>query len=147
MPFFDFLQDDKTKAVVKEMRDFVKNEVSVELLKAMDREEIKYPREFVKKLGERNLLGIRFPKKWGGRGMSCTAEVAMGEEIAVVGCGLSVTHGLPSIVGEAINTFGTDDQKQKYLRPMLKGEIQNREAGLIFLEPQPRLCRKGITLS
>ena len=50
----------------------------------MDKDEIIYPREFVEKLAKRNLRGIRFPKKWGGRGMSWVADVAASEERSAV---------------------------------------------------------------
>ena len=55
-------------ALKQEVRAFVKREVSSDLIRRMDRDEITYPREFVKALGERKLLGLRFPKKYGGRG-------------------------------------------------------------------------------
>jgi hypothetical protein len=94
----------------------------------MDKDEITYPREYVKRLGERNLLGLRFPKKWGGRDLPWTAEVAVEEEIGVFGAALGCAYVMPSIVGEAINTFGTDEQKEKYLVPLLKGDIVSAEA-------------------
>ncbi|RJP67321.1 MAG: acyl-CoA dehydrogenase [Candidatus Abyssobacteria bacterium SURF_17] len=125
---YDFMLTDVEQAVKREVREFVKNEVSPDLIKAMDKDEIKYPRDYVKKLGERNLLGLRFPKKWGGRGLPWTAEVAAEEEIGVLGCALGCAYVMPSIVGEAINTFGTDEQKKKYLIPLLKGEVVSAEA-------------------
>ncbi len=125
---YDYMLTDVEKAVKAEMREFVKNEVPAELIKQMDKDEIKYPREYVKKLGDRNLLGLRFPKKWGGRGLGWTAEVAVEEEIGVLGAALGCAYVMPSIVGEAINTFGTDKQKEKYLVPLLKGEVVSAEA-------------------
>ncbi len=119
---YDFMLTDAERAVRDEVREFVKSEVSHDFIKAMDKDEIKYPREYVEKLGERNLLGLRFPKKWGGRELPWTAEVAVEEEIGVLGCALGCAYVMPSIVGEALNTFGTDEQKEKYLVPLLKGE-------------------------
>ncbi len=125
---YDFMLTDVERAVKMEAREFVKNEVPPELTKQMDKDEIKYPREYVKKLGERNLLGLRFPKKWGGRELGWTAEVAVEEEIGILGAALGCAYVMPSIVGEAINTFGTDEQKEKYLVPLLKGEVVSAEA-------------------
>ncbi|GAB4342314.1 MAG: acyl-CoA dehydrogenase family protein [Candidatus Abyssubacteria bacterium] len=125
---YDYMLTDAERAVRNEARDFVKNDVPPDLIKAMDKDEIRYPREYVKKLGERNLLGLRFPKKYGGRDLPWTAEVAVEEEIGVLGTALGCAYVMPSIVGEAINTFGTDAQKEKYLVPLLKGDIVSAEA-------------------
>jgi len=125
---YDFMLTDVERAVKLEARAFVKNEVSHDLLKAMDKDEIKYPREYVKALGDRNLLGLRFPEKWGGRGLPWTAEVAVEEEIGVLGAALGCAYVMPSIVGEALNTFGTEEQKEKYLVPLLKGDVISAEA-------------------
>jgi len=115
-------------ALKQEVRDFVKNNVSPDLLKKMDRDEIRYPREYVKDLGNRNLLGLRFPKKYGGRGMSWTGEIAALEEIGVLGTALGCAFAMPSIVGEALNVYGTEEQKEKFLKPMLKGDLISAEA-------------------
>jgi alkylation response protein AidB-like acyl-CoA dehydrogenase len=93
----------------------------------MDRDEIKWPREYVRKLGERNLLGLRFEPKWGGRGLPWTAEVAAGEEIALLNNVCACAFMMPSMVGQAIHLFGTDEQKERFLRPMLQGTIQAAE--------------------
>ena len=122
-----FLTKDEM-ALKQEVRDFVKNNVSPDLLKKMDRDEIRYPREYVKDLGNRNLLGLRFPKKYGGRGMSWTGEIAALEEIGVLGTALGCAFAMPSIVGEALNVYGTDEQKEKFLKPMLKGDLVSAEA-------------------
>lgn len=125
---YDFMLTDVERAVKLEAREFVKNEVSHDLIKAMDKDEIKYPREYVKALGDRNLLGLRFPEKWGGRGLPWTAEVAVEEEIGVLGAALGCAYVMPSIVGEALNTFGAEEQKEKYLVPLLKGDVISAEA-------------------
>jgi acyl-CoA dehydrogenase len=125
---YDFMLTDVERAVKMEAREFAKNEVSAELIKAMDKDEITFPRDVAKKLGERKMLGLRFPKKWGGRGLPWTAEVAATEEIGVLGTTLALAYGMPSIVGEAINMFGTDEQKEKYLVPLIKGDAICAEA-------------------
>ena len=48
----DVLLSDGERILKQEVRDFVRNEVSSDLLKKMDRDEITYPREFVEALGE-----------------------------------------------------------------------------------------------
>ncbi len=122
-----FLTDDEI-AVRDEVRRFVADRVSSELMKQMDQDEVVYPREFVAQLGEENLLGLRFPTELGGRGLSWRAEIAALEEVGVLGTSLGCAFSMPSIVGEALWRFGTDDQQQKYLAPMLRGELISAEA-------------------
>ena len=78
-----------------EVREFVKWEVSSDLIRKMDRDEITYPREFVKALGDHNLLGLRFDKKYGGRGLPWSAEIAALEEVGVLGTALGCAFSMP----------------------------------------------------
>jgi acyl-CoA dehydrogenase len=126
--FYDNLMSKDERQIRDEVRAFVRDEVSHELVLALDRDEIEYPREFVSKLGAYNFLGLRFEKKWGGRGLSWTAEVIAEEEMGVLGTTLGCAYVMPSIVGEALHVFGTEAQKQRYLKPLLKGEIVSAEA-------------------
>ncbi len=116
------------RALKLEVREFVKNEVSPDLTKKLDRDEIRYPRDYVKALGDRNLLGLRFSRKYGGRGLNWTSEIAALEEIGVLGTALGCAFAMPSIVGEALHTFGTEEQKEKFLKPMLRGDLISAEA-------------------
>jgi len=122
----DFLS---TRAEIKlraEVKDFVKS-VNPELLRKMDRNEIDYPFKFLQTAAERSLLGLRFPKEYGGREMTWTAEMIALEEIGVLGMGLGCSYAMISIVGEAINHFGTDQQKQEFLASIIKGEKLSAE--------------------
>lgn len=125
---YDFLLTPQEQALKDEVRAFVREEISGDFLRKMDKNEITYPRQFVEKLAARNLLGIRFPKKYGGREMSWVAEVAAAEEIGCLGMALGCAFVMPSIVGEALNIFGTEEQKEKYLKPYLQGELVAAEA-------------------
>lgn len=124
----DALLTDEEKGIKEEIRAFVKHDVPADLLKKMDKDEVTYPREFVEALGKRNLLGLRFSKAFGGRGLPWTAEIAALEEIGVLGMALGCAFSMPSIVGEALHTFGSEDLKERFLRPMLKGELVSAEA-------------------
>jgi acyl-CoA dehydrogenase len=111
-----------------EARSFVRQKVSRQLLLDMDAEQIRYPRQYIEDLAAQNLLGLRFPVQWGGRGLDWSHEVLVLEEIGVLGASLACLYSLPSIVGEAIQVFGTDEQKEKFLKPMLAGELTVAEA-------------------
>ncbi len=124
----DVLLTDQEKALKKEVREFVKHEVPSELLKKMDRDEVTYPKEFVRTLGEKNLLGLRFSPVYGGRGLPWTAEITALEEIGVLGMALGCAFSMPSIVGEALQGFASEDLKQRFLKPMLEGRIISAEA-------------------
>ena len=128
MSFFDFLLDPDAQAVAEEAREFVRDEIDHEYLRAMDRDEIKFPRELYEKYAEKNLLGLRFPKKYGGRGLNWIADIAAQAEIGCLGTSCGCAYVMPSIVGEALHYFGTEEQKQKYLKPMLAGKLVSAEA-------------------
>jgi alkylation response protein AidB-like acyl-CoA dehydrogenase len=116
---YDALLTEQEKTLRDEVRRFVRDEVPADLLRAMDREEITFPHEFIAKLAKHGLRGLRFPKKWGGRELPWTAEVVAEEEVGVLGNALGCAFVMSSIVGEPLNVFGTEDQKERYLRPIL----------------------------
>ena len=124
----DHLLTPEQHSLCNEARSFVREGVSRQLLLDMDAEKIHYPREYIQKLGECHLLGLRFPLEWGGRGLDWSHEVLALEEIGVLGASLACLYSLPSIVGEAINVFGTAEQKGKYLKPILTGKLTVAEA-------------------
>ena len=126
--FYQPLMTKEEKALQQEVRKFVRDEVSHDFIRALDRDEIKYPREYVEKLAEHNLLGLRFDPQWGGRGLPWTSEVIAEEEIGVLGNTLGCAFVMPSIVGEALHVFGTDDQKARFLKPVLTGKMISAEA-------------------
>ena len=126
--YYQPLLEENEKAIQQEVRKFVRAEVSHDLIRALDRDEIKYPREYVEKLAAHNLLGLRFDPKWGGRGLPWTAEVIAEEEIGVLGTTLGCAFVMPSIVGEAVHVFGSDAQKERFLKPILQGKLICAEA-------------------
>lgn len=123
----DILLTDGQRALRDQARAFARA-VPRQLLLAMDAEQVRYPREYVQQLAAQNLLGLRFPPEFGGRGLDWAHEVLALEEIGVLGASLACLFSLPSIVGEALNVFGTRAQKEKWLRPVLAGKLTVAEA-------------------
>ncbi len=124
----DFIMTDSQRSLRDEVRSFVRENVSRQLLLDMDADAIRYPRSYIEKLAEQHLLGLRFPIEWGGRGLDWSHEVLALEEIGVLGASLACLFSLPSIVGEALHIFGTPAQKEKYLKPILGGQLTVAEA-------------------
>ncbi len=116
------------KALRDEVRTFVKEDVDKQLLRDMDEDKIRYPREYLQKAAARNLLGLRFPEKYGGRGLPWATEIIALEEIGVLGTSLGCLYSLVSIVGEAINKFGSEQLKEQYLKPTIEGKLTTAEA-------------------
>ncbi len=125
---FEILLTGEEKKLQEEVRRFVREKVPSSLIRSMDQDQVKYPKEFMKSLAEEHLLGLRFSRQWGGREMKWTGEVSAIEEIGVLGSGMTCLYSLVSIVGEAIHTFGTSEQKEKYLKPTLEGKLCCAEA-------------------
>jgi alkylation response protein AidB-like acyl-CoA dehydrogenase len=115
------------KELRDEVRDFVKW-VPRQLLLDMDADNITYPREYVTEAARRNLLGLRFSTEYGGRGLTWKDEIVALEEVGVLGASLACLYSLVSIVGEALHVFGTDEQKKKYLAPLITGKLFCAEA-------------------
>jgi len=118
----DVLLTEAQKKLRDEVREFVKW-VPRQLLLDMDADKVRYPQEYVKEAAKRNLLGLRFSKEYGGRGLKWEDEIVALEEIGVLGASPACLYSLVSIVGEALQVFGTEAQKKKYLVPLLKGQI------------------------
>ncbi len=116
------------KALREEVRAFVRDDIDKKLLQDMDEDKVRYPREFLEKAAARNLLGLRFPKIYGGREMPWVSEIIALEEVGVLGTSLGCLYSLVSIVGEAIDKFGSDHLKEKYLRPTIAGRLTTAEA-------------------
>ncbi|HOQ11056.1 MAG TPA: acyl-CoA dehydrogenase family protein [Spirochaetota bacterium] len=119
---FDFAMTDEQIKLRDEAREFTKW-VPREMILEMDEEKIQFPREYLKECGRRNLLGIRIPAEYGGRGLGWCEDVIVAEEIGVASYSLACLWGVGAdIVCEAIVKYGTEELKQAIVVPLLKGE-------------------------
>ena len=124
----DALLTDVARNLRDEVRAFVRDEVPRQLILDMDAGKVSYPREFLEAAARHRLLGLRFPEEYGGRGLGWAEEIVAMEEIGVLSTSLPCLYSLVSIVGEALNTFGTPEQKERWLRPALEGKLTVAEA-------------------
>ncbi|STO12101.1 Acyl-CoA dehydrogenase, short-chain specific [[Flavobacterium] thermophilum] len=112
----------KEQQMIKEMvRDFAEKEIAPYAAK-WD-EEAYFPLDVFRKMGELGLLGLPFPEEYGGAGGDTISYAIAVEEIgrACGGTGLSYAAAV-SLGASPIYYFGTEEQKQKWLVPMAKGE-------------------------
>ena len=116
---FKFSEDEQN--VLSIMHEFGVNEVAP-LAAEIDEME-RFPMKNRKRLAELGMMGICYPKEYGGGGHSYLAYIAAIEELAkhcsTTSVMLSDHHSLGSF---PIAEFGTEEQKQKFLVPLLKGE-------------------------
>lgn len=116
---FKFTEDEQS--IISRMHEFGEQEAGP-LAAEIDEQE-RFPEENRKRLAELGLMGICYPKEYGGSGHSYPAYIAAIEELAkycpTTAVMLSDHHSLGSF---PIFAFGTEEQKQKYLVPLLKGE-------------------------
>ena len=130
---YEFLMTPEQRRVVGEARDFVKW-VPRQMILDMDTDTIRFPREFLREAGRRNLLGCRYPKEWGGRGMDWVTTCMLMEEIGTLGYELACVFGVGAeLVCDAIILHGTDEQKERFVKPLLRGE---RFAAECLTEPR-----------
>ena len=108
------------------IRDAAKDFAQTELLPGViERDENQsFPTEQIKKLGELGFLGMMVDPKYGGAGMDSISYVLAMEEISKVDASSSVVMSVNnSLVCWGLEEYGTEEQKEKYLKPLASGEI------------------------
>ena len=82
-----------------------------------------FPTEQVRQMGELGFMGMMVPAEWGGSGMDTLSYVLVMEELSKVDASASVIVSVNnSLVCWGLNQYGTDEQKEKYLKPLATGE-------------------------
>ena len=112
----------KEQQLVQQMvKEFAENEVSPIAADIDETEE--FPMENVKKMARYGLMGIPFPKEYGGAGGDYLSYILTVEELSKV-CGTTgvILSAHVSLGAGAINDFGTPEQKEKYLKPLAEGK-------------------------
>lgn len=117
----NFQLTEEQLAVQAAARDFARTEL---LPGVIERDELqKFPTEQIKKLGELGFLGMMVDPKYGGSGMDAVSYVLAMEEISKIDASTSVCMSVNnSLVCWGLETYGNEDQKQKYLTEIASGK-------------------------
>ena len=93
-----------------------------------------FPDDVFRRAGELGFLGLHYPEEWGGAAGDLAAEIVFIEEVAKAGCGaIAMALGVQTdMATPAIAEFGSDDQKDRYLRPAIAG---TKIAAIAITEP------------
>ena len=116
-----FKTTEQHEALRAKIRAFAEAEVKPQAF-LMDKENL-FPDEAIRKLGEMGLMGIPYPKEYGGAGLDALSYAIAVEELSRVDGGTGVILSAHVSLGSwPIFAYGTEEQKQKYLVPLAKGE-------------------------
>lgn len=108
-------------AVQQAARDFAQTELLPGVIERDEHQ--KFPAEQIKKMGELGFMGMMVDSKYGGGGMDTISYVLAMEEISKIDASASVCMSVNnSLVCWGIETFGNEEQKQKYLVPLATGQ-------------------------
>ncbi|MBW7855365.1 MAG: acyl-CoA dehydrogenase [Ignavibacteriaceae bacterium] len=143
---FDLTEDQI--AIRDAARDFAENEIAPS---AIERDKnAEFPKDIVKKLGELGFLGMMVSPEWNGAGMDTISYVLAVEEISKVDASVGVIMSVNnSLVCYGIEKWGSDEQRNKYLKPLASGEklgafcLSEPEAGSDATQQKTTAVKEG----
>lgn len=116
-----FKTTEQHEALRTKVREFAETEVKP--IAFMLDQQNEFPTEAIKKFGEMGMMGLPYPKEYGGAGLDTLSYAIAVEELSRVDGGTGVILSAHVSLGSyPIYAFGTEEQKQKYLVPLAKGE-------------------------
>jgi alkylation response protein AidB-like acyl-CoA dehydrogenase len=116
-----FELSEEHKMIQQAARDFAREQLLPGVIERDDK--MIFPAEQIKKLGELGFMGMMVDPKYGGAGMDALSYVLVMEELSKVEAAASVVVSVNnSLVCYGLEAYGTEEQKQKYLKPLASGE-------------------------
>ena len=117
----DFTLTSEQELIQKTAREFAKKHLAPGVIERDDKAE--FPTEQIKVMGELGFMGMMVPEEWSGAGFDTLTYVIAMEEIAAVELATSTIMSVNnSLVCQLLVDYGTEDQKEKYLKPLAIGE-------------------------
>jgi len=108
----------------REVRDFLEEELAKGSFEVRDDAwVIGYSPQFSRKLGERGWIGLTWPVEYGGRGLSYLDRLIYTEEVLRYGSPVGAHWFAERQIGPSILAYGTDEQKEKFLPRIIRGEL------------------------
>ena len=118
----NFSLSEEHEMIRQAARDFAQQELLPEVIERDEAQ--RFPEAQVKQMGELGFMGMMVDPKYGGSGMDTLSYVLVMEELSKIDASASVVVSVNnSLVCWGLETHGTEEQKQKYLVPLAKGEI------------------------
>ena len=118
----DFSLTEEHLMIQEAARDFAQNELLPGVIERDNKQE--FPDELVKKMGELGFMGIMVNPKYGGSGMDTISYVLIMEELSKIDASASVIVSVNnSLVCYGLESYGNEEQKQKYLTKLATGEF------------------------
>jgi alkylation response protein AidB-like acyl-CoA dehydrogenase len=126
------------KEFAQEVRAWLEKNVPVDLVKPrsimkMSREQWEMRRELCRRLGQKGWLYPSYPKEYGGGGLSGDQAAVLQQELAEQGLSLPPLYDSGKLAAPTLMVCGTDEQKKRFLPPILKGE---KVTWQLFTEPE-----------
>jgi len=118
----DFLLTEEQQMIQQAARDFAQTELKPGVIERDEHQ--KFPAEQIKKLGELGFLGMMVSPEYNGSGLDTISYVLAMEELSKIDASASVVVSVNnSLVCYGLEKYGSEEQKQKYLKPLAAGEV------------------------
>ncbi|MDE3743762.1 acyl-CoA dehydrogenase [Maribacter polysaccharolyticus] len=118
----DFTLSEEQKMIQEAAREFAQNELLPGVIERDEKQ--KFPAEQVKRMGELGFLGMMVDPEYGGSGLDTVSYVLVMEELSKVDASSSVIVSVNnSLVCWGLETYGSEAQKTKYLKPLASGDV------------------------
>jgi alkylation response protein AidB-like acyl-CoA dehydrogenase len=144
----DFNFTEEQLAIRDTARDFARTEIAPTSVERDIKSE--FPYNIVKQLGEMGFMGMMVPPEWGGAGFDAISYVLAMEEISKVDASVGVIMSVNnSLVCFGIEKWGTDEQKERFLKPLAAGQklgcfcLSEPEAGSDATEQRTEAVKDG----
>jgi butyryl-CoA dehydrogenase len=114
--------EQRQKQIRRQVKEFAEKEI-LPVCRDLDRRDEEFPFEYYRKLGAAGFSGYSMPKEYGGGGYSNLEFITVIEELTYYDAPTGLMAAIPELATYPIFTFGTEEQKKKYVPGCASGEI------------------------
>ncbi len=116
----DFALTEQQQLIQRAAREFAQKELAAGAIERDRTEE--FPMDILKKLGEAGLIGLQFPKEFGGKGIDYLSFILVVEELCKVDSAFGIAYAISSTFTTGIELFGSKEQKQRCMPRLFAGD-------------------------